>query len=180
MAYTYSYTGIGSPSTVLRSDGMEFSQDPGNLAYQEWVLFEAGGGTTTAAPVPTIGDLRAIAKNTAANRAADARSTFISIVPHDAVRQMLRFKEAMDYERFEVNNTNDADYVMLGAEIGTNGADVDEVHDAVLIEIADYKAGMAAIEGELIAVNEEIDDATDQTEINAALAALEFTTSDTI
>jgi hypothetical protein len=173
MAYTYAYTGVGTPSTVLRSDGTEFPQDPALALYQEWQAWIGGGGTTTPAAAVSLDDMKDRGFRVLNSMAADARRALTQAGIAEDLGNALRFKEAQDYE---VDGSPDpADYPMLAAEIPGNGADVDAVHDAVLAELATLKTGLAAIEVIRRDAYADIDAATTEGEITAILAAVDFT-----
>lgn len=96
MAYTYSFTGVGVPSSVLRSDGVEFPQDPGNLYFGEWQVYVAGGGVTSAAAAPTLAQAKTRAAHLIDQRAADVRAAYAHEVDDDDLYHALRLKEAAD------------------------------------------------------------------------------------
>ncbi len=170
MAYTYAYTGVGSPSTVLRSDGSEFPQDPGNVIYQEWLAFTAGGGSTTAAPTVTLAARKLAAQAYLRDRAADLRLTALGSRQADSVFQALRFREAQDCEAD--GSPTEGEYPLLAAEIGSNGANLDEVHDNVLAELATLKTDLVAIEEVRIGAHDDVEGAADAVDIDAILAAV--------
>ena len=172
MAYTYAYTGNGSPSTVLRSDGAEFPQDPGNVLYQIWVAFTGGGGSTTAAPTISLATRKALGKDVAADRAAAARLVLFGGRQEDAAFQALRFREAQDCAAD--GTPTEGEYPLLASEIGTNGADLAAVETNVLAELATLKTDLAAIETLRAAADVDVDASVDQPEIDAVLAALDY------
>lgn len=185
MAYTYKYTGFGDPSTVQKKLSgavvAEFPQDPGNDEYQTWLLFTAGGGSTTAADVPSIATVRAAAKVTLDGLAVAARNAIYleAGLSDDRLGAALRFAEAQRFEdEGAASPADDADYPLLSAEIDVNGDDADEVHTAVLAELATLKAAMATTEEERLGLYADVDDAVDATAVAAVLAGVAF--SDTL
>lgn len=147
MAYTYQYMTSAPRSPIRRSDAYEFPQDPSNKAYCEWVDFMALGGETAAADAPTLEARQQAGEHTLDSQASDARTSWAQRLGDDDIYRWLRFREA---QAFDVAVApNDEDYPMLGAEVPWNGADVDEVHDVVLAELAELKRGMAEIGDEL-------------------------------
>jgi hypothetical protein len=174
MAYTYAYTGVGDPSTILRSDGVEFPQEPGLKTYEDWLAFVAGGGTTTPASSVTIATRRAAGKLLVDKLAGDYRRSLTRPGGIDEdLSRALRFKEAQDYEAD--GSPSDPDYPLLGAEVPGNGVSVDAVHDAVLTELATLKTALATAEGARRTARDDIDAASDQSGIDAVIAALDFT-----
>jgi hypothetical protein len=173
MAYTYAFTKDSGDSTIRRSDGAEFPQDPGNADYMAWQQFTAGGGSTTAATVATLENRRDVAKGIANAMASDAIAVATFSVVRDDMAGALRFREAQDYEA--AITPNDADYPMLAGEVPANGATVDAVHDAVLAEGLALRTVLGAIEAIRRTAFADIGAAADQAELDAILAALDYT-----
>ena len=173
MAYTYAYTNNGSPSTILRDDGIEFPRVPGNRHYDEWLAFTAGGGTTDDAPTISLGDRQDTAKVLSASMAQTARDAATAAIQGDPINFCLRAAEALAYEL--AITPVDADYPILqGLVDGGTYASVDLAHDGVLADLATLKTALAAVAEGLGVVDAAIDAAADQTEIDAALAAADF------
>lgn len=179
---TYDYTGVGDPSTVRREIDavfdLEFPQDPANRDYQNWQTWVTGGGTTGAAPTVTLTDRKNIGKLIIAGFAAEAAAALTSGNPMDPLYKALRFAEAQRWEdQAFASPGDDAEAPLLAAEVDladTARDTVDEVHDLVLAELATLQTALALIQTGETAVVVEIDAATDQEEIDAAIAARDF------
>lgn len=179
---TYTYTGVGDPSTVRRLVDavfdVEFPQDPGNREYQTWQVWVGLGGTTGAAPTVTLADRKAAGKLLIAGIAAELAALLTGTDPRDPLFKALRFAEAQRWEdQAFASPGDDAEAPLLAAEVDSLDLardTVDEIHDLVLAELATLQGALADIAVGHADVVVAIDAATDQEEIDAAIAAADF------
>jgi hypothetical protein len=169
-AYTYAYTNHG---TVLRSDGAEFPAIAGTIEYDQWQAFITAGGTTTPADSITLTDEKNAAKEVLDKLAGDQRRLFTHAGVDDDLGQALRFMES----RFcQDDPTPEADnYPMLQAEIPGNGANLAAVANNVAVERLALATSLGVIETVRRATIALIDACADQGEIDAVMAAIDWT-----
>lgn len=181
MAYTYAYSGNGSPSAVIRSGGdapdVEFPQSPGNPDYEAWRVHVAAGGATSAAPTISLETRKTTGKARLAVLAMDRSAALTAATPRDPTTEVLRFLEAQRYADLVLlgETPTAGEFVLLQPEVDDDTyADLAAASVGVLAEMETLKDALALVSTGHAAGIVAIDAAADQTEIDAAIAAADF------
>lgn len=181
MAYTYAYSGNGSPSAVTRSGGgapdVEFLQSPGNSDYDAWLVHVAAGGATSAAPTISLATRKTTGKARLAVMAADAAAALTVATPRDPVYEALRYAEAQRYADLVLlgETPTAGEFILLESEVDSGrSADLADASADVLVEMGWVKNDLATIEAGRVAGDVAIDAATTQAEIDAAILAADL------
>jgi hypothetical protein len=171
-AYTYAYTGIGNPSTVRRSDGLEFPQVPGTVEYQQWQAYTAAGGVTAPPAAIAIEDYQFRGNAIVNDRASDARRAAQNLLVPEDLGNMLRFAEAEDSYR-DVTPT-EGEYPLLVAEKPWNGGTLAGVTLTVYQESYALRVRLGYIEHVRRVALQGIADSTTPEGVLAVIAGLDF------
>ena len=176
MAYSYTFTGAGTPSTILRSDGHEFAQDPSSLAFQGWLSFTAAGGETTGAPAFDLDAYKIKAKEEIRRRATDARDAAIRAEFPEIAIDLQIIAEAQDWAKD--GSPTEGEYPLLAAEIGARGATLEDVALEVLGDLESLKLTLAGFEATRAAQAALADAGSDASEVDTAVEQTDFTVGD--
>ena len=173
MAFTYQYTGTGSPSHVRRSpDEVEFPQDPSLGIYQEWQAWVSAGGQTQAADAVAVDWFIDPGLELLNKIAGDARRAAARRPVQEDLGNLLRFDEAIAYAADP--SPVEADYPLLAAEVPGLGATLAKVQEAVIAEREALVLELAEIETTRRTAWAAIEDAESADEVREILEAIDW------
>jgi hypothetical protein len=157
---------------VLASDGRYIPAEQANLDYQAYLAWIAAGHTASADPQLVIEAVRTVAKR-AIDLAADARRlALLPAGPSSLMLNLLRYQEAAlaHVDGLPIG----ANYPVINAEVGHNGATLADVAVNVLAEQAALKIALAAIEAVRQVTRDAVTAASTPSAVAAVLAAISW------
>jgi hypothetical protein len=162
----YTLAGVGA----ITDDGRFIPPDPENQDYQAFVDWQVAGHTPTADPGATLSALKSAAESRLDAAADERRQLLMSVGRSTIILNLIRYQEAVDCS---VDGTpTGAEYPVINAEVGHNGADLAAVAANVMSERAAFKTALAGIETTHQVGKAAIAAATDAAGVAAALAAV--------